>query len=57
MTNALSGTAVSYTATVPYVSGTIYFALKTQNNAAEWTDLSNNAFWPHLDVYLPLIRK
>jgi hypothetical protein len=57
LTNTLPGSAVSYTTTVPYTSGTIYFALKTQNSAAEWSELSNNAFWPHYDVYLPLVRK
>jgi hypothetical protein len=57
LTNALSGSAASYTATVPYPSGTIYFALETQNSTSEWSDLSNNAFWPHRDVYLPSILK
>jgi hypothetical protein len=57
LTTTLPGSTVSYTTTVPYAAGMTYFALKTQNNAAEWSDLSNNAFWPHLDIYLPLIRK
>lgn len=57
LTGVLSGSAASYTATVSDAGSTIYFALKTQNNAAEWSDLSNNAFWPHRDVYLPLLRK
>jgi hypothetical protein len=57
LTNTLPGSVAAYTTTVPYTTGTIYVALKTQNSAAEWSDLSNNAFWPHLEVYLPLIRK
>jgi hypothetical protein len=42
---------------VPYGGGTLYFALKSQNAEGAYSILSNNAFWPHWDVYLPLIRK
>jgi hypothetical protein len=35
----------------------LYLALKSQNNAGGWSALSNNAVWPHQDVYLPLIIK
>jgi len=56
LSSNLSGTANIYTATVPYNSGTIYFALKTQNSAG-WSPLSNNAFWPQQPVYLPVILK
>jgi hypothetical protein len=52
---SLSGTAETYTAVVPYSSGTVYFALKTQNAGGDWSSLSNNAFWPQRNVYLPLI--
>jgi len=45
------------TTTVSYASGTAYFALKSQNAGGDWSDLSNNAFWPHHDVYLPLVLR
>ena len=56
LTDNLAGTANNFTATVPYDSGTIYFALKTQNGTG-WSPLSNNAFWPQQSVYLPVILK
>jgi len=40
-----------------YAGGVIYFALKSQLTGGGWMALSNNAFWPHQDVYLPLILK
>jgi hypothetical protein len=52
----LSGTLAIFTATVPYDTGTIYFALKAQNGTG-WSALSNNAFWPQQTVYLPIILK
>ena len=52
----LSGAANIFTATVPYASGTLYFALKTQNSAGR-SPPSNNAFWPQQNVYLPVILK
>ena len=55
LTGVLSGSVETYTATVPYTDGTVYFALKSQNDKGEWSGLSNNAFWPHHDVYLPLL--
>lgn len=57
LTNTLSGTANIFTATVPYTSGVVYFALKSQNAEGAFSALSNNAFWPHLDLYLPLVRR
>lgn len=56
LTDILSGSVDTYTATVTYNSGTIYFALKTEGAGGE-SDLSNNAFWPALGVYLPIIIK
>jgi hypothetical protein len=56
LTNALSGTAETFTATIPYQDGLAYFALKAQNNTG-WSPLSNNAFWPQQLVYLPVIFK
>jgi hypothetical protein len=50
----LSGAANTFTATVPYNSGTIYFALESQNGTG-WSALSNNAFWPQHIVYLPVL--
>jgi hypothetical protein len=47
----------SITADVPYTGGTLYFALKTQNTEGEWSDLSNNVFWPSFTIHLPLARK
>jgi hypothetical protein len=57
LTDALPGTAEQYVAQVPYGGGTVYFTLKSQNVAGDWSGLSNNAFWPHFDIYLPLVLK
>jgi len=57
LTDTLPGSAETYTATVPYDSGTVYFALKYQNGEGFWSALSNNTFWPHWDVFLPLVTK
>ena len=54
LTDTLPGSIEVYTAVVPYSGGTIYFALKTQGIGGK-SNLSNNAFWPHCDVYLPLL--
>ena len=51
--NASPGTAQTG-ATVPDGGDTVYFALKTQNALGAWSALSNNAFWPRWDVWLPL---
>jgi hypothetical protein len=56
LTGNLSGSTNIYTATVPYTDGMIYFAHKAQNGTG-WSPLSNNAFWPQKNVYLPIIRK
>jgi trehalose-6-phosphate synthase len=57
LTDTLSGSAETYTATVSYSGSTVYFALKSQNAEGDWSDLSNNALWPHWDVFLPLVTK
>lgn len=57
LTATLPGGQVTYAATVPYTGGTVYFALKTQNFEGDWSGLSNNAFWPFFDGYLPLVRR
>jgi hypothetical protein len=55
--DTLSGSVESYTAAVPYGGGTVYFALRSQNTDGAWSALSNNAFWPHWDIFLPLVAK
>jgi hypothetical protein len=57
LAGSLPGSQNSYTAGVPYTGGTVYFAIKTQNAQGEWSALSNNAFWPHRDVFLPVVIK
>jgi len=57
LTGTLSGSAALYTSNVPYNSGTIYWAHKSQNVEGDWSALSNNTFWPRFEVYLPLVRK
>jgi len=57
LTDVLSGSVETYTATLPYSGETAYFALRSQNGAGDWSDLSNNGFWPRFDVYLPLILR
>jgi hypothetical protein len=57
LTDALPGSAETYTAAVSYGGDTVYFALKSQDADDAWSSLSNNAFWPHRDVYLPLVLK
>ncbi len=57
ITNSLPGSATILTAAVPYSSGTAYFALKSQSASGVWSALSNNAFWPHRDAYLPVILR
>jgi hypothetical protein len=55
-TAATAGSTEWLTPTVSYLDGdTAYFALKSQNAGGDWANLSNNAFWPNVDIYLPLI--
>jgi hypothetical protein len=56
LTDALPGTSEVYTPTVPYGGGIVYFAIKSRNDVGE-SALSNNAFWPWLEVYLPLVMR
>ena len=53
---ATGGVLDTATNTIPYDSGTRYFALRTHNEGG-WSALSNLAFWPHNDVYLPLVMR
>jgi hypothetical protein len=57
LTGTLLGSTEGFTATVSYDDSTVYFALRSQNAEGNWSDLSNNAFWPHLDVFLPFVAK
>lgn len=57
LTDTLPGSAETYTATVPYGGSTVYFALRSQNAEGDWSNLSNNAFWPCWDVFLPFVTK
>lgn len=57
LTGTLPGGQSTYTATLPYTTGSVYFALKTQDTDGDWSGLSNNAFWPHFEVYLPSVRR
>ncbi|MBN1581225.1 MAG: right-handed parallel beta-helix repeat-containing protein [Anaerolineae bacterium] len=52
----LAGSSEMYTATVPYAGDTIYFALTTQNEGGR-SGISNNAFWPYNELFLPVILK
>ncbi|MBN1934773.1 MAG: hypothetical protein JW934_08910, partial [Anaerolineae bacterium] len=54
--DALPGSTSGYVAVVPLPGGTAYFALTTQN-AGGTSGVSNNAFWPHRDVFLPLVLR
>lgn len=54
---SLPGAQNNLTIDLPYTSGTLYFALRTQNGQGAWSDLSNNAFWPSHTINLPIIRK
>jgi hypothetical protein len=57
LTSTLPGSANVFTAVVPYLGGSLYFALKSQNAEGAYSLVSNPAFWPNYDVYLPLIRR
>ncbi len=53
----LPGSQSSYLASVPYSSGTMYFAVNTQNAQGVWAGVTNNAFWPDYPVHLPVVRR
>jgi len=54
---SLPGSQQTYTTSIAYTGGTLYFALKTQNAQGEWSDLSNLVLWPSFDIYLPHLRR
>jgi hypothetical protein len=53
LNDSLAGSASSYNATIPYDSETLYFVQRGYNTTGGWSALSNNAFWPHYDTFLP----
>jgi hypothetical protein len=55
LTDELCGCADQHQALIPYVGGTLYFAHKGFNAEGGWSVLSNNASWPHYDIYLPIV--
>jgi hypothetical protein len=57
ITDSLPGSADMLTAGLSYSGGVVYFALKGRTANGGWTALSNNAYWPHRDVYLPMISR
>ncbi|MEJ5311525.1 MAG: glycoside hydrolase domain-containing protein [Anaerolineae bacterium] len=54
---SLPGSTDSFTAHVQYAGGSIYFTLKSQDASGAWLGLSNNAYWPSFEVYLPLVMR
>jgi hypothetical protein len=56
-TASTSGTIEQFTPSISYPGGAVYFALKSQNAAGAWSELSNNAFWPRQEIFLPLVIK
>lgn len=54
---ATPGSTEWLTAPISHTDGTAYFALRSQNAEGDWSALSNNGFWPHFDVYLPLVLR
>lgn len=57
LTNELCGCASSYQAVIPYAGSTLYLAHKSFNTTGGWSGLSNNAFWPSYEIYLPQVRR
>jgi hypothetical protein len=57
MTDTLPGAQNVYPVVVPYTGGVLYFALKSQDGEGIWSPVSNNAFWPHHDIYLPIVQR
>ncbi len=56
LTDSLSGGTETYQASLPYNGDTVYFGLKTQNAGGQ-SGLSNNAFWPSQQIFLPVVSK
>ena len=58
---ATPGAAETLTAALPCTGGTnqptLYFALTTHDTAGRTSTLSNNAFWPRQDLFIPLVHR
>ncbi len=57
ISDSLPGSTDSFTAHVQYAGGSVYFAVKSQDASGGWLGLSNNAYWPRFEVYLPLVMR
>jgi PKD repeat protein len=57
ISDSLPGSTDNFTAHIQYAGGTVYFALKSQDASGTWLGLSNNAYWPSFEVYLPLVMR
>lgn len=53
----LPGTASGASVTIDSVNGVGYFAIKYRNAGGVLSEISNPAFWPRLEVFLPLVRR
>lgn len=56
LTGTLPADTETYTAMVPYTDETVYFVIRTRGTGGQ-SELSNNAFWPSIDVCLPLVLR
>ena len=57
LTNTLPYSNETFVATIPHSGGIAYFAHRAQNSEGRWSALSNNAFWPSVELYLPLVMR
>ena len=56
ITDTLPGSIGFYTMTLSLPSDTVYFALRSWGEAGA-SPISNNAFWPNVDIFLPFIAR
>ena len=56
LTDTLPGSTETFTATVPYGGGTVYFGHRSQDALGQWSAPANG-FWPASYVYLPLVSR
>jgi hypothetical protein len=58
LTDSLPASVIAYTVTLPYTGGaTSFFGLRSRLDGGTWSALSNVAFCPRQEEYLPLVRK
>lgn len=53
----LPGSTASYSASVPYAGGFVYFAIRYQDIYGTTSPVSSNAIWPSVRLYLPLLGR